>query len=67
MSEVDNVSTYRREDSEANISNIYSFSEKYNFEISLSTWQKIFITILNIFTGGFGTILTPFMNKKKKN
>ena len=66
MSEVDNVSTYRREDSEANISNIYSFSEKYNFEISLSTWQKIFITILNIFTGGFGTILTPFMNKKKK-
>ena len=66
MYEINSVSSYRRGNSESNIENIYSFSEKYDFEIILDTWQKIFITILNILTGGFGTIITPFMNKKKK-
>ena len=66
MSERVSISTYKSENTQSNIGNTYSFSEKYDFEISLSTWQKIFITILNILTGGFGTILTPFMNKKKK-
>ena len=67
MSETGRVSTYKRENSQPNFYNIYSFSEKYNFEIILSPWQKILITILNILTGGFGTILTPFMNKNRKN
>ena len=66
MSETGRVSTYKKENTQSNLDNIYSFSEKYNFEIILSLWQKILITILNILTGGFGTILTPFMNKKKK-
>ena len=66
MSETGRVSTYKGKNSLSNLDNIYSFSEKYNFEIILSPWQKILITILNILTGGFGTILTPFMNKKKK-
>ena len=66
MSERISVSRYRRENSQPDIDNIYSFSEKYDFEIILSCWQKILITILNILTGGFGTILIPFMNKKKK-
>jgi hypothetical protein len=67
MCETCTVSSYRRENSQANIESVYSFSEKYDFEIILDPWQKILITILNILTGGFGTILTPFMNKKKKN
>lgn len=66
MAEINAVSSYRRENSEPNFDNIYSFSEKYDFEIILSCWQKILIIILNILTGGFGTMLTPFMNKKKK-
>ena len=40
-------------------------NNKYNFEIELSTCQKIIIIFLNIFTGGIGTILVPFLNKKK--
>ena len=64
MSETGNVATYRREESELNIDNIYSFTDKYDFEIILSGWKKIIIFILNILTGGFGTILTPFLNEK---
>ena len=66
MSETGNVATYRREDSELNIDNIYSFTDKYDFEIILSGWKKIIIFILNFLTGGFWTILTPFLNEKKK-
>ena len=65
MKEIDYISRYRRENAQSDLDSIYSFSEKYDFEIILSRWQKILITILNILTGGFGTILTPFMNKKK--
>ena len=39
---------------------------QYDFEILLSSWQKILIFVLNIFTGGLGTLLLPFLNKKKK-
>ena len=37
-----------------------------DLEIELSLWQKIIIFFLNIMTGGFGTMLEPFLNKKKK-
>ena len=37
----------------------------YDFEIFLYRWQKILIFILNIFTGGLGTLLLPFINHKK--
>ena len=39
---------------------------QYDFEILLSGWQKILILVLNIFTGGLGTLLLPFLNKKQK-
>ena len=38
----------------------------YNYEIELSDFQKILVVILNILTGGIGTILLPFLNKKRK-
>ena len=66
MTEIGYISRYRRVNGQSDLDSIYSFSEKYDFEIILSRWQKILITILNILTGRFGTILTPFMNKKKK-
>ena len=31
--------------------------DKYDFEIVLYLWQKILIFVLNIFTGGLGTLL----------
>ena len=39
---------------------------QYDFEIELFFWQKILILVLNIFTGGLGTLLLPFLNRKKK-
>ena len=41
--------------------------DKYDFEIDLDPWQKILIFVLNIFTGGLGILLLPFLNKKRKN
>ena len=38
----------------------------YNYEIELSGCQKFIILILNILTGGFRTILVPFLNKQRK-
>jgi hypothetical protein len=38
----------------------------YNFEIELSCFQKVLVIVLNILTGGIGTILVPFLNKKRK-
>ena len=40
--------------------------EDYNYEIELSNFHKILIVILNILTGGIGTMLVPFLNKKRK-
>jgi hypothetical protein len=40
--------------------------DKYNFEIDLSPRQKIIVIFLNIFTGGMGTILVPFLNKNSQ-
>jgi len=37
----------------------------YNFEIELLSWKKILIFILNIFTGGLGTMIEPFLTKKR--
>ena len=39
---------------------------EYNYEIELSDIQKAIVIILNILTGGIGTILVPFLNKKRK-
>ena len=41
-------------------------NSEYNFEIELSCCQKVLIIFLNILTGGLGTILVPFLNKKRK-
>ena len=38
----------------------------YNFEIELSCYQKVLVIVLNILTGGLGTMLVPFLNKKRK-
>ena len=38
----------------------------YDFEIKMDTWKTILITILNILTGGLGTLIEPFLNKKSK-
>ena len=62
-------------ESEANRINViriqdYSYQkekEGYDLEVELSTCQKILIFILNIMTGGFGTMLEPLINKKKKS
>ena len=35
-------------------------SGDYNYEIELSSCQKLIIVALNILTGGFGTILVHF-------
>ena len=40
--------------------------DKYDFEIKLDLWKSILILILNILTGGLGTLLVPFLNQKKK-
>ena len=39
---------------------------EYNYEIELSDIQKAIVIILNILPGGIGTILVPFLNKKRK-
>ena len=36
----------------------------YYFEVELFTWKKILILILNILTGGLGTMLEPFLYQK---
>ena len=43
-------------------SNDYS----YDFEIKMDKWKAILIIILNILTGGFGTIIETFLNEKPK-
>lgn len=40
--------------------------DKYDFEIKLDLWKSILILILNILTGGLGTLLVPFLNQKKR-
>lgn len=39
----------------------------YDFEIDLNLQQKILVLILNILIGGLGTILVPFLNRKRKS
>ena len=39
--------------------------EPYNYEIIIPCWEKVLVVVLNILTGGLGTILLPFLNKKK--
>ena len=39
----------------------------FDFEIDLHLWQKILVLFLNILTGGLGTILVPFLNRKRKS
>ena len=43
----------------------YIFQD-YNYEIELLLYKKILIVVLNILTGGIGTMLVPFLNKKGK-
>ena len=38
----------------------------YDFEIKLDNWKRILIIILNILTGGVGTLIEPFLIEKKK-
>ena len=38
--------------------------DKYDFEIKLDLWKSILILILNLLTGGLGTLLVPFLNQK---
>lgn len=45
--------------------NNYIFDE-YDYDIILDTWQKILILVLNFISGGLGTLLLPFLNKRKK-
>ena len=54
------IVTYANNDIDNYINN------EYNFEIELSCCQKVLIIFLNILTGGLGTILVPFLNKKRK-
>ena len=60
LSNENKVESYMQKDINNYVNN------KYNFEIELSTCQKIIIIFLNIFTGGIGTILVPFLNKKRQ-
>ena len=41
--------------------------EEYDLEIELLLCQKILIFFLNLMTGGFGTMLEPFISKNKKS
>ena len=43
-------------------SNDYS----YDFEIKMNGWKTLLIIILNILTGGLGTLIEPFLNEKRK-
>ena len=60
LGEENRVAVYLRND----INNYVS--DKYNYEIILSPAKKAIIIILNIFTGGIGTILVPFLNERKQ-
>ena len=44
--------------------NNYIFDD-YNYEINITCWQKILVAVLNVITGGLGTILLPFINKNR--
>ena len=59
-SEINRVTVLRREED-------INLSPGYDLEIELSLFQKIILFILNIMTGGLGTILEPFLNKKNKS
>ena len=41
------------------------FSQYFNYEINISTCQKILIVFWNILTGGIGTLILPFINKNR--
>ena len=56
----------RRENRDTQDSSDDSYSSKYDFEIKLVKWKKILIIILNIFTGGLGTLIEPFLIEKKR-
>ena len=51
------------QDNQDNQGNSYSYM--YDFEIKLHIWKKILILLLNILTGGVGTLIEPFLNEKK--
>ena len=53
-----------KKDNEDNSYNPYL--SKYDFEIKLANWKRVLITILNIFTGGIGTLIEPFLNERPK-
>ena len=58
------VPIYSEREIESDFNN-YILNE-YDYDIILYTWQKILILLLNIFSGGLGTLLLPFLNKRKK-
>ena len=64
MENSENINIYVVENVRRDINN--NIIGDYNYEIELSGCQKFIILILNILTGGFGTILVPFLNKKRK-
>ena len=51
-------------DNQDNSDNSYSYM--YDFEIQLHVWKKILILVLNILTGGLGTLIEPFLNEKNR-
>ena len=51
-------------DNQDNQDNSYSYM--YDFEIKLHIWKKILILLLNILTGGLGTLIEPFLNEKNR-
>jgi len=59
------ISRRERQSQEQKIIDAY-IKHQYDFEIDLEIWQKYLILILNIFTGGLGTLLVPFLNHKKE-
>ena len=52
------------QDNQDNQGNSYSYM--YDFEIKLHIWKKILILLLNILTGGLGTLIEPFLNEKNR-
>ena len=57
-----NVQIYKSEDENVIEKIIF---EDYNYEIQIERWQKILVFILNILTGGLGTLILPFINKNR--
>lgn len=49
-----------------NSTNENKYEGDYNYEIELSSFQKFLVFFLNLLTGGLGTMLVPFLNKKRK-